>query len=233
MSSFRYQIKRSKRLTSNTSISISPEKGVVVRAPFWMPQGMIESFIREKSDWIEKHLDKITSRQVRMTYENGEKHLFFGTGYPLEIISACTPGRCQVDLINEKIQVIIYDRLSPSEKPQKIKDALQHWYLEKGIEIITEKVNFYASQIGVTYQRISLKNVSSIWGSCSPTNCLSFNRKLVMAPHKVVDYVVIHEVSHMVHRNHGHGFWELVSRFDPQYKSHRRWLRLNHQLLTV
>lgn len=233
MSSFSYQIKRNNRLTSNISIAISPEKGVVVRAPFWMPLAMINNFIKEKTAWIEKNLKKIDTQVVSKTYTDGEKHLYFGTFYPLSIIPVCTPGRCTVDIVDEKIKVEIYDQFDQNNQRQKIKDALQHWYLEKGIEVITEKVNFFSSKIGVSYQKINLKKVSSIWGSCSPTNCLSFNRKLVMAPHEVVDYVVIHEVSHMVHRNHGSHFWQLVSRFDPQYKSHRRWLRLNHQILTV
>ena len=108
-----------------------------------------------------------------------------------------------------------------------------YWYLKKGIETITEKVNLYSQKIGVSYSRISLKSVTSIWGSCSPTNRLSFNRKLVMAPHAVVDYVVIHEVAHMVHRNHGQAFWNLVSQHDHEYQSHRRWLKQNHHLLTI
>ena len=220
-------------MLSNASISISPEKGVVVRAPFWMPQAMIDSFIREKSDWIEKHLSQISSKKVTKSYVNGEKHLFFGTEYPLEVVPVSTPGRSTTQIVAEKIQIEIYEKIPQEEIPGKIKEALLHWYLEQGIATITEKVNFYAEKIGVSYSRISLKEVTSIWGSCSPTNCLSFNRKLVMAPHEVVDYVVIHEVSHMVHRNHGTHFWQLVSKFDPQFKYHRRWLKLNHHLLSI
>ncbi|PIP85683.1 hypothetical protein COW83_03000, partial [Candidatus Collierbacteria bacterium CG22_combo_CG10-13_8_21_14_all_43_12] len=75
--------------------------------------------------------------------------------------------------------------------------------------------------------------VSSIWGSCSPSNRLCFNRKLIMAPHEVVDYVVIHEVCHLVHRNHSSRFWGLVAKLDPKYKEHRRWLYRNHSLLSI
>jgi len=198
-----------------------------------MPQIMIEAFIKDKSVWIEKHLSQISSTKIVKNYTNGEKHLFFGVEYPLEIIPVSTPGRCTVQIVAEKIQIQIYENIPLEEHPNKIKEALLHWYLEQGIAAITEKVNLYSQEIGVSYSRISLKEVTSIWGSCSPTNCLSFNRKLVMAPHEVVDYVVIHEVSHMVHRNHGTRFWQLVSKHDPLYKYHRRWLKLNHHLLSI
>jgi predicted metal-dependent hydrolase len=230
---FKYRLNRSRRLLSNASISISPEKGVVVRAPFWMPQAVIDNFVNQKKEWILKHLNQIEKKKVIKKYENGEKHLFFGYEYPLEITAVSSPGRSAVQIVNDKFQIGIYEKLPEEERPARIKEALLHWYLEKGIETITEKVNYYSDKIGVSYARISLKQVSSIWGSCSPTNCLSFNRKLVMAPHEVVDYVVIHEVSHMVHRNHGRHFWELVGSFDPQYKNHRRWLKLNHHLLSI
>ncbi|HSV94883.1 MAG TPA: SprT family zinc-dependent metalloprotease [Spirochaetia bacterium] len=233
MVSFKYQVVKKRGFASSASISVSGERGVVVRAPFWMPKGMIDNFIEEKSDWIQRSLKRLNTKKISKKYVDGEKHLYFGKEYPLSINKVKTISRSQVRLIEEHIQVDTYEGL-PTEKLQEIiKEALTYWYLEKGIEVITEKVNFFAKEIGVNYTKINLKKVSSIWGSCSPTNCLSFNRKLVMAPHEVVDYVVIHEVVHMVHRNHGQEFWNLVARYDPQYKNHRKWLKLNHHLLAM
>lgn len=206
---------------------------MIVHAPFWMPQAMIENFLQEKSDWIEKNLRKIVSRKVVKRYTDGEKHLFFGTEYLLEIRQTESSNRAKVTIVENRLIIEIHRDLLKEKGSEKIKEVLLHWYLEKGIETITEKVNYFSQKIGVSYSRISLKNVTSIWGSCSPTNCLSFNRKLVMAPHEVVDYVVIHEVSHMVHRNHGRDFWKLVESFDPEYKKHRQWLKLNHHLLSI
>lgn len=194
---------------------------------------MVDGFVEERSTWIEKHLKRLNSKKVVKLYSEGEKHLYFGKEYPLSIIKTPTPGRNKVSLLEDNIQVEIYDRLPKEKHAGKIEEALLYWYLEKGIEIITEKVNYYAKEMSVNYQKINIKNVSSIWGSCSPANCLSFNRKLVMAPHEVVGYVVIHEVAHLTHRNHGRGFWNLVGSFDPQYKNHRKWLRLNHHLLAI
>lgn len=233
MSDFSYKIIRNRRFSSNATISITEKNGVVVRVPFWMPNAFVNNFIEEKTDWIKKHLERLNSKKISQKYTDGEKHLFFGKEYPLSIKTSDSPGRCRIELLEDKLQVQIYSGTPENQYATKIKEALLYWYLEKGIEVITDKVNFYSEKMGVTYKKINLKNVTSIWGSCSPTNCLSFNRKLVMAPHEVVDYVVIHEVAHMVHRNHSSRFWSLVSQFDHQYKSHRRWLKLNHHLLSI
>jgi len=230
---FTYQLLRKKGFTTNASISVSAEKGVVVRAPFWMPQGMIDNFVKEKSSWIAKNLERLNSKKVVKHYVAGEKHLYFGKEYTLSISPNKTTGRNKIYLTEETIEIILNERHPIEKYPEIIKETLHYWYLEKGIEVITEKVNFYAQKMNVNYQKINLKKVSSIWGSCSPTNCLSFNRKLVMAPHEVVDYVVIHEVAHMTHRNHGRHFWDLVASFDPEYQNHRKWLKLNHHLLAI
>jgi predicted metal-dependent hydrolase len=81
-----------------------------------------------------------------------------------------------------------------------------------------------AAALGVSYTRISLRDQRSRWGSCSTTGTLSFNWRLVLAPHDVLDYVVVHEICHLVEMNHGPGFWALVSRRRPGYLEAKVWL---------
>ncbi|KKU71303.1 MAG: hypothetical protein UX97_C0009G0024 [Candidatus Beckwithbacteria bacterium GW2011_GWA2_47_25] len=215
-------------------LSIHPEKGLTVRAPFWVPEISIRKFIQDKAVWIEKHLSR-SDRQTSSVkqYLPGEKHLYFGQEYDLDILYLKTPRRTEVKIHDDKIQVSLFEGHVDNKRTNEIKEAILRFYLETGIAIITEKVNHYSGLLGVEYSRIDIKKVSSIWGSCSPTNRLSFNRKLIMAPHEVVDYVIIHEVCHLVQRNHSSRFWGLVAKFDPKYKEHRRWLHRNHQKLLV
>lgn len=216
------------------SLSVHPEKGVIVRAPFWVPDVAISNFVEERSQWIWRHLQKFHKQETpTKSYREGEKHLYFGIEYPLSFLTIDTPKRTEINFQDETLVVNIYSGHDGTKRIEEIRDALLRFYLENGIGAITEKVNYYCSLIGVEYSRIEIKKVSSIWGSCSPTNNLCFNRKLIMAPHEVVDYVVIHEVCHMVHRNHSSRFWGLVYKFDPDYKKHRRWLHQNHMLLSI
>lgn len=81
-----------------------------------------------------------------------------------------------------------------------------------------------AAALGVSYQRITLRDQVSRWGSCSSKGALSFNWRLVLAPHDVLDYVVVHEVCHLVEHNHGLGFWRLVESRRPAYRDSKAWL---------
>ena len=204
-----------------------------MRAPFWLPSLAIQKFVEDKLDWITKHLKNAKPKVPPKKYTEGEKHLYFGKEYPLKLSSATTPIRTSAELVGDSILIRLYQGHVGEKKHAEIKDGLLRWYLETGISVITEKVNFFSEKVGVGYSRIDIKKVSTIWGSCSPANRLSFNRKLIMAPHEVVDYVVIHEVCHLVHRNHSSRFWGLVAKFDPKYKEHRRWLYRNHLLLSI
>ncbi|PIR43823.1 zinc-dependent protease, partial [candidate division WWE3 bacterium CG10_big_fil_rev_8_21_14_0_10_32_10] len=87
--------------------------------------------------------------------------------------------------------------------------------------------------LNLKYKKIYIKNVKTIWGSCSSRKNLNFNYKLVMAPHNIIDYVVIHEVCHLVHQNHSKSFWSLVKSIDPNFKEHKKWLHENGHNLTL
>lgn len=231
---FKYQILRTNKVSTGLRLSIHPEKGVTVKASFWVPETMIRKFVEAKSAWVEKHLQKIKSAQVSIKrYNHGEKHLYLGEEYPLAITEVATPQRTKVWIFRGELQVCLFCGHLGVRRAREIQDAILRFYLETGIGVITQKANFYSAQLGVQYSQIDIKKVSSIWGSCSPSNRLCFNRKLVMAPLPILEYVVIHEVCHLVHRNHSSRFWALVAKFDPQYLDHRRWLRRNHLLLSL
>ena len=234
MPSFTYTILRTRKLLSGIRLSIHPEKGVIVKAPFWLPEIAIRQFVEEKKDWIEGHLRRIKKPEVLIKqYQEGEKHLYFGAEYALVILETNIPLRTEAKINGEDLHISIFDGHTGEKRSAEIREAILRLYLETGIGVITEKVNYYANRLGVDYTRIDIKKVSSIWGSCSATNRLCFNRKLIMAPHEVVNYVIIHEVCHMRERNHSSHFWALVAQFDPLYRDHRRWLHRNHLLLSI
>jgi predicted metal-dependent hydrolase len=99
---------------------------------------------------------------------------------------------------------------------------------EQGRREARERISLIAQSeavaLGVSYARISLRDQRSRWGSCSTTGTLSFNWRLVLAPHDVLDYVVVHEICHLIEMNHGPAFWALVSRRRPGYLEAKEWL---------
>jgi hypothetical protein len=99
-------------------------------------------------------------------------------------------------------------------------------------EVVTEVAAVEALRLGVAYRAIQIRDQRTRWGSCSPRGTLTFNWRLVLAPHAVLDYVVVHELCHLREANHGPGFWRLLEQARPGYKVPRAWLRRHgHELL--
>lgn len=232
MHSIEYTLKRNRRITGNINLRI--KDGLVhVSAPFWVTKKAIDDFVTSKQNWILQALSKQKSSAVDKKYIDGENHLFFGENKSLKIAVSDSIIRTNIQIVEESIVLNIYKGHLRSDYTAHADRAFISFYLEQLIAYLTDRVNYYCDQLGVDYSKIEVKKVSSIWGSCSAKNVLSFNRKLCLAPKEIVDYVVIHEVCHLRERNHSSRFWGLVRNYDKNYKENRRWLHQNHKLLNI
>jgi predicted metal-dependent hydrolase len=107
----------------------------------------------------------------------------------------------------------------------RIQQYLQNWYRNRAQERLQDKTNRYAQQVGVSPAGMSVRNFRSRWGSCDKKGQVIFNWNIIKAPHAIADYVVIHELCHLIHPNHSKEFWAVVGRHDPAYAEHRQWLK--------
>ena len=98
-----------------------------------------------------------------------------------------------------------------------------HKLADLALKVISVKVKHYAGLMNVQYGRITIRNQKTRWGSCSSKGNLNFNCLLMLAPDEVVDYVVIHELCHLIEMNHSKAFWKQVEQMMPDYKKHRKW----------
>ena len=158
--------------------------------------------------------------------------MYFGTPYPLNIHHA------EIDTPQVELKWNIFLAKTPIANDQQLianglRQAFTRWYTKTGTEAISYRAEYFAHLIGVTFNKLRLKEVKTLWGSCSPKNNLTFNWKLVMAPAEVIDYVVVHELCHLRERNHSKRFWTLVKEFAPDYKVHRKWLKENEWQLSI
>lgn len=103
--------------------------------------------------------------------------------------------------------------------------AEEQVFRARAAEIFGRKVAYYAARMGVTYQRITIRDQKTRWGSCSSKGNLNFNWRLLLAPVPVLDYVIVHELAHRREMNHSKRFWDIVGETMPDYETHRRWLR--------
>lgn len=116
-----------------------------------------------------------------------------------------------------------YDRLKIYEKR----------YRNEARKVFTARVEYYHKSTGGNYTSITIRDQKSRWGSCSSRGTLSFNYRLIFAPPKVLDYVVVHELCHLTHMNHSKDFWNMVEQVMPDYRIYKDWLREHEPELTI
>lgn len=151
------------------------------------------------------------------TTEN--KILFLGKEYALIRIidAAASPS---VKFFADRFYITIPDNATGA-----LLLLLEQWYRGQARNIITGRVEHFGSKLNLSYNRIFIKGQKTRWGSCSSLKNLNFNWRLVMAPVEVIDYIVIHELSHLAEMNHSRKFWQLVENHCPNHREHRKWLR--------
>ena len=149
--------------------------------------------------------------------------------------------RFAVSMVEEKRNWIVKNYLKmqavspkPSQKEKTpYERRLEAPYRQAAKEYIPKRVAYYAQLLDVTYATISIRDQKTRWGSCSSKGNLSFSWRLILAPPKVLDYVVVHELCHRREMNHSPRFWALVESIIPDYKTHRKWLKENGEKLTI
>ena len=170
------------------------------------------------------HREKIMRKAIR-NLPAGHPMPFRGVNYPLEIRQSM--NKPQVTITGGKLLVNFYQ-----EHPTvPVQLPLVKWYRRQAQQYIMPRAAYWADEMGLTFNKIFIKDQDSRWGSCSSLKNLNFNWRIIMAPDGVIDYLLIHELAHLREMNHSPAFWQLVGRYDPDYQLHRQWLRDNGQAL--
>ena len=159
---------------------------------------------------------------------SGKKVLYRGKWYEIQLHIDTNRRRARVDL--EEDRMLVH---TPSRDAECLREAVERWLIRQAHMILPVRVMHFQQSTGGNVNEIHIKDQKTRWGSCSSKRNLNFNWRLVMAPPEVLDYVVVHELSHLTHMNHSRDFWELVGQVMPEYKQMRKWLRENGHLLKV
>lgn len=223
----KYEVKRSKRKTIGIKISKATE--IVVMIPYNCSEKMVAKVVEEKKTWIFKHwksLKEAKANELERQYKEGEEINYLGNNYPIKI-KEHDKDLIYMSLEQGNFNIFINHIKSTHLKDKIIRNAVLKWYEYQAYSIFKDITDKYSAIMGVTYGDIKLKIMKSIWGSCSYRNNLSYNLRLVMAPKEVIEYVILHELCHILEKNHSSRFWSLVERYMPDYKLKKRWLKEN------
>lgn len=214
MESITYKLVQSAR----KSIALHIREGrLEVRAPFGAPRKEIERFIASKRDWIVESLDfskQLAELQEGFSLNYGDNLRYLGKKYSITAREG--------DLIGFDGSFF----MPPDLSPDGVMDACVGIYKMLAKRVLTKKVDEFAKIMNVEPTAVKITSAKKRWGSCSWRNGLNFSWRLIMAHEELVDYVVVHELAHLIEMNHGKRFWRIVEEIVPDHKNVRRRLKV-------
>lgn len=198
------------------SISISKTGEIIVRAPKRLNLDYIMNFIKEKEKWIEAKrkeiLDTCNNNKNILTYNN---FLICGKSYK----KIEQDGLKEIELTNNSI---VFPKCQ--DKHDIFKYA-QKFYISIMKDILKTRVEYFADLMQLNYNKVVIMDNKRRWGACTNKATLKFNYRLAMLPHKVIDYVIIHELAHILEFNHSPKFYQVIESIMPDYKQYRKKLK--------
>ena len=200
---------RSNRRT--LSLTINKDAELIVKAPKKMSLEKIMTFIKEKDHWIQSKQSEIMSRRsYNKNIIDYNEYLFLGKRYQLNILK----GIKHIELTQEYI--CVPDKVS---KDVFIKHIVR-WYVKTAKNILYERLEYFSKIMDLDYTKLRIINSKRLWGSCKvTTRVISLNFRLVMLPHELLDYIIVHELSHLVVANHSSNFYKVIETVIPNYKN--------------
>ena len=219
-----YKIQRSNKRHKLT-ITVERDRSVVVHAPEGISDEKIRQVVETKRPWI---YEKIGNSQKYQDLPHppgkelvsGESALYLGRQYRIEMVKT---GLSEIQFAQ--------CFLIPATQRNKRGEALRDWYITKAKEKIVPRVKHHAHELGVNFAEVNIVDNRYRWGSCTVNNNVNFNWRLIKAPMFVIDYIIVHELTHLIETNHTPKFWNIVRAQSPTMEKAKAWLKENGQLL--
>lgn len=209
-----YELLRSRR--STVSITVDGEGRLIVRAPKYMPKRTVDAFVAERGEWIARARVKQAARRVSPhEYSEGERFMYRGR---------------ELTLMYGESTRIDGDALIAAPP---YRENVRRLFDSEAARLLPEAVAKMAELSGADCPIVKLTNAKTMWGSCTPSGDVRLNRRLVMAPESALDYVALHELTHLKRRDHSAEFWALVEEHMPDWRERRKWLKDNGRFLTL
>lgn len=212
--------------TNRRSLSLTINKNgeLIVRAPKRMDVDDILKFIKQKEQWITTKQNQVKSSLLKnKKIIDYEVFLFCGKEYKKVYVSK----QKDIELNDNSFSI---PKGHTTDKELKL---IKRWYASMTKEILTLRVNYFADLMQLNYLSVGIDNCKTRWGSCSKSGILKFNLRLCMLPHKIIDYIIIHELSHLIEFNHSKQFYNIIGSIMPDWQTQRKKLKDYGYLLSI
>jgi predicted metal-dependent hydrolase len=205
-------------------ISVHPDSSVIVRVPYLTSLKTISRVVNEKYSWVLKHRDnyrKLGTSPVKKSYTTGETHLFRGDQFVLKVENS---GKSFVRAYDHSIQV----GTEKTDDAETVRKLLYKWYKSEAMKHFPEVMNRVLIQQEIHGFRptgLVIRTMKRRWGSCSGKGKITLSTELIKLSDLFIEYVIIHELCHLKHHNHGPHFYKLLAEVFPEWKTVRKELR--------
>lgn len=204
-------------------IAVEPPNIITVTAPIGTTEQKIIEKVKKKANWIVQQLYSFRNMQyqhINREFVNGESFMYLGRNYSMQIELNLKMKKPEVKLYRGKFIVT-----ANNKDEVNIRKAIEVWYRDRANDVIELRVRYYQRFFNVQPTTIKIKEQKKRWGSCTTKNELLFNWRCIMAKSNALDYIVVHEMCHMYHKDHSKKFWELVASVLPDYEIRKEWLK--------
>lgn len=206
-----------------TDIVIERDGTITVRPPLSFSPEQADAVVEDKRMWIYRNLAEwkdMNASAVTREWVDGESFLYLGRTYRLSLVNS--PAR-PLQIINGRF--CLSRQIVEQGGVEAARTAFIRYYTDKGTQRLNERVASLAPKVGVTIDRVKVQDTGYRWASCGKNKNLQFHWKCMMAPSQVIDYLAVHELCHLHHRNHDDAFWNEVDKVMPDYRKRKDWLR--------
>ena len=217
-----YAIRRSARRKKTVAVTVDPGGGVLLLAPEEFSSSRLDAVVKRKAPWIVRRLRGMESNGAPPSpreFVSGESVLYLGRHYRLKV----NPGETgDAKLRGGWLHV---PAPAGAGKRDHVRAALISWLRRHAAERLPERVETWRSKAGVEMPRVVIADQQKRWGSCDRSGTIRLNWRIIQAPMRLVDYVVVHELVHLRHRGHGRDYWQALGWIMPDYEGRREDLR--------
>lgn len=217
------------RSTKRRTLSLEVgHEGVKARVPERLSETAIRDFVSRKRGWIERNLSKLPAIAAPLKLEDGSMLGLLGKHHPLRINSS-VGERPQSVYVDDQGHIVVSVSKSHLPLEQSIRRKLVIWYKKVALQHLAPNVKNRVDKMlgGTDTPKIKVRDYKRRWGSCDHRGNLSFNWRLAMAPETVIEYVIVHEIAHLLEFNHSPRFWKIVQHEMPDWREQQQWLRHN------
>ena len=208
---------------------------VNLKAPKNMKREDVIKNLHRKEKWIINNLDRMSevlNYQSVKEFVNGEKFLLRGRRYPLKI-SKSKKQLPSLEFSNLQFKAVIPYQINESQYHSMIRPLFIKFYRDRAEKLINERVKKYLTYFDISPKKVIITELKGKWGSCSKNNQIRYNWRIVLANTSIIDYVIVHELNHMVNKDHSKDFWNGIKKIFPDYEKSKEWLRINSDLLQI